>query len=302
MDAHEQLSEWSVDTASLLAPPPTITSVRVFPDWITIDWEMFMRGIIPGWEPAPPFESLYQSAVDEHGEPICTEQMALWLDGLPDAGPGAQQQDSPVIVPPPPTHGRRRADAMVYGYHGRNGSGFKSAFHFQSPVPIAAEQVEDPDLTFSPATGAHPQPPPLDTPSMADAVASMDHPNPLAQHPVQTQQTLNQPHIPQRRSSLFFQESLHHNSQAPPAARPIAAQEIVMEDCQMLRLNGQLQPLASAQKEMELEEASVMDRRGEEVERLFGPDTGNKRPVKRARSIVSTLQINIESQARCSVQ
>lgn len=112
---------------------------------------------------------------------------------------------------------------------------------------------------------------------MNNPTADLQHANPLGQHPA------NLPYLPIRRSSLFFSVQIadHVNHpNAPTSSSPAsataaaAAEESVVQSVRAIQIEDRTE--------------TEMDCREDQVELLFGPDTGKPRQdKKRARSMVS---------------
>lgn len=186
------------------APPATPeVTVRpghgnVFPPYIYINYEGFMRIADPFWEPERLATScMYTFTNDNAGQVSCSERMEQWLAQLPD--PEARQGRGCARILH--RHRRRRQtrerqrphalSSLGLGQAGRNNNGPQTTnsntnMHMHGPSPAAASPTPVvaaamPSLTTQPSLG---------------------HPNPLRQHAVRLEEIPVTFRIPKRKSSL----------------------------------------------------------------------------------------------------
>lgn len=127
---------------------------RVFPEYIYVNLDDFMRASDPFWEPdRPTTSSLYKACVSTQGRIFCTRRMQRWLHSLPDR----PEVCSEPLSPPEPRH--------------------------EPP------SVPQPSGNIRPRAQSAPTPPGPATPELGTDLSPSHshfrHPNPLSQHPVQ---------------------------------------------------------------------------------------------------------------------
>lgn len=228
---------------------------RVFPEYIYVNVEDFMRAADPFWEPdRPTTSSLYKARVSAQGRIFCTRRMQRWLHTLPDRPESRSEPlppepclESPSTPRPPGSIRPRAQSAPAPRPLGPASPGLgtdlpTSHFRFGHPNPLSQHpvQLEQCNLQLQRV------PSQLDTPLQLDEVHSRLEDNPeLDVHPqlgdrAQPEEVLPkleevhprleevplrlegchfQPKIPQRRSSLYF--SSQPASHAPQSHQPL---------------------------------------------------------------------------------
>lgn len=121
---------------------------RVFPDYILVDQEEFRRAEDRFWEPSRPTTSImYRAHVTAQGQIFCTERLYQWLESVPG-------QPEVCLTPRPDPPSVPRSDSI-------------------RPRAVSAPVQTPPGLP-APGLGTDP--------SLSSFF--LQHPNPLAQHPV----------------------------------------------------------------------------------------------------------------------
>lgn len=196
----------AVQGASVDEAPP----LRVFPDHIHVDLEGFRRTIDPFYQPGlPTTSSLYKSRVISSGRIFCTRRMQQWLQDLPEPPEiRPEPRPEPSSETPLSSNRPRAQSTSVSGLSGASAPGLGNDLIIPSPT-----------LQHPNPLGQHPVQhevhPELQVPSQLEEV----HPQ-IEVHP-QLEAAYFQPQIPQRRSSLYFstqpashalqsQHPLHH--------------------------------------------------------------------------------------------
>lgn len=177
---------------------------RVFPDYIYINWEGYMRTADPFWEANRPVTScMYQARVNTQGQINTTHRMQRWLHELPEP------EREPEPQPP-----KRVAQNI-------------------RPRPLSA-LTPQPDRT--PRLDRTPRPPASPTPGVANKspIRRLHHPNPLAQHPVQVQELPPPFKIPRRKSSI--QHTLRLAQLNPPPHTSAHQQSDLVQGIQQIQL------------------------------------------------------------------
>lgn len=220
------------------APPATPQrSIRpghgaVFPPYIYINYEGFMRAADPFWEPDRLATScMYTFARSSHaGQVICSDRMAQWLDQQREQSQSRRSGHSPQVL-----HHQRRQRPGVSSSPGHH---LHRHAHLTTDGSTGAQIL---GLPFTTASGG----PTAVSGQLPDAVTSvsLQHPNPLRQHPVRPQDVPVKLRIPKRKSSL--QHNRIRGSFLDPEQSTIKTDEELARGLQSIQLGDTVEFLGS---------------------------------------------------------
>lgn len=249
---------------------------RVFPDYIDVDYNGFMRAYDPFWQPPsrpPPqgphrqptscmytFSRNYKGIGNIH----CSKRMDQWLQTLPESSQGSAATLSGLRKQYPKEQGQTKDEKKVEGEKNQarsiqqlpasNSRGRSSS----APVPPSNSALEllGPDLVnvltpkpIGPAPGG-----PAKSLSGVPVIPPFRHPNPFNQHPVDVDDLPIELQIPERDSSFC---RIHRSSDnlnnpptqagmavltlPPPAVAPAAGAEELISGIKSIKIGNPVQ-------------------------------------------------------------